>query len=335
MKNRTVLRARAVTGIAVAALAGSLALAGCSSDDASSSSPSGTPTSATTTPAPEPAQTTSPADVAALAKVTVKGDLGSKPTVSFDTPFTVSGPVARVDKPGTGAAIEQGELLKVRIAAFQGADGKAVNDNYAGDPEPIVNDPNSLVGTLVDAFKGQKVGVRVVFAAPGQDASGATAVSVYTLEVVGTAPTRATGTPVTPAAGLPTVTLDGTGAPSIKIPDGYKEPSDLVVQPLIKGAGKKVTATSTVMAQYTGWTTDGKEFDSSWSRGTPASFSLAGGVIEGWTKGLAGQTVGSQVLLVIPAAQAYGDNPPEGSNIAKGATLIFVVDILDAQDAQQ
>jgi peptidylprolyl isomerase len=68
-------------------------------------------------------------------------------------------------------------------------------------------------------------------------------------------------------------------------------------------------------------------FDASWLRGEPATFPLAR-VILGWQEGLIGMQVGGRRLLVIPADKAYGDNPPQGSGIAAGETLIFVVDLV-------
>jgi FKBP-type peptidyl-prolyl cis-trans isomerase len=53
-------------------------------------------------------------------------------------------------------------------------------------------------------------------------------------------------------------------------------------------------------------------------------------VIQGWDKGVVGQNVGSRIELEIPAAQAYGAQPPQGSGIPANASLVFVVDILDA-----
>ncbi len=73
----------------------------------------------------------------------------------------------------------------------------------------------------------------------------------------------------------------------------------------------------------------GKEFDASWNRGEPFSFTLGqGGVIKGWDQGLAGVTVGSRVQLDIPADLAYGENPADGQ---PGGPLRFVVDVLDAR----
>ena len=86
----------------------------------------------------------------------------------------------------------------------------------------------------------------------------------------------------------------------------------------------------TAVVKYTGWTTDGKQFDSSWDKNTTfdADVSSSGQIIQGWKDGLIGQTVGSQVLLVIPPDKGYG-NKASGS-IPANSTLVFVVDILAA-----
>ena len=81
--------------------------------------------------------------------------------------------------------------------------------------------------------------------------------------------------------------------------------------------------------QYSGWLFDGTPFDSSWVNGAPFTTQIGtGSVIQGWDQGIIGQTVGSQVLLVIPPDLAYGDT--ERGTIPASSTLIFVVDILDA-----
>jgi peptidylprolyl isomerase len=69
----------------------------------------------------------------------------------------------------------------------------------------------------------------------------------------------------------------------------------------------------------------GKEFDSSWSRGEPATFSLSG-VIPGWTRGMIGMQVGGRRELIIPASLAYGAKG-QGS-IPPNAPLVFVIDLL-------
>ena len=116
------------------------------------------------------------------------------------------------------------------------------------------------------------------------------------------------------------------GKPSIDM-NGYKGSDSLISQDLIKGKGAVVKDTQSVVAHYTGWLLDGTQFDSSWDRGQSSAFSLDS-VIKGWKQGLAGHTVGSQVLLVVPPSLGYGNKDQE--KIPANSTLVFVVDILAA-----
>ncbi len=125
------------------------------------------------------------------------------------------------------------------------------------------------------------------------------------------------------------VELAKNGAPKIFMPKA-DAPKDLIVQPLIVGDGPTVEAGQTVEVKYTGaiWDT-GKVFDSSWKRGASAQFPIGvGSVIAGWDEGLVGQTVGSQVLLVIPPDKGYGASGQPSAGIKGTDTLVFVVDIL-------
>jgi peptidylprolyl isomerase len=84
---------------------------------------------------------------------------------------------------------------------------------------------------------------------------------------------------------------------------------------------------STVTVDYTGWTTDGRMFDSSVVRGQPASFAV-NGVIPGWTEGLQLMVVGEKRRFWIPGKLAYDNSPNPGD--PKG-TLVFDVELLGVQ----
>ena len=104
--------------------------------------------------------------------------------------------------------------------------------------------------------------------------------------------------------------------------------TELEVTDVIVGEGDAVQAGATVTAHYVGYgAATGQMFDSSWVRGEPATFPLPN-VILGWQEGLVGMQVGGRRLLVIPAELGYGNNPPPGSGIEPGETLIFVVDLV-------
>ena len=108
--------------------------------------------------------------------------------------------------------------------------------------------------------------------------------------------------------------------------DAKKTASGLAYKILKHGKGKEhPTAGSTVQVHYSGWTTDGKLFDSSVVRGEPATFPL-GGVIKGWTKGLQLMVAGDKARFWIPGALAYGDTPTRPG--APAGTLVFDVELL-------
>ena len=109
-------------------------------------------------------------------------------------------------------------------------------------------------------------------------------------------------------------------------PDGARRtPSGLVKATLEEGTGtQKPTGRSMVTVHYSGWTLDGRMFDSSVVRGEPASFPL-NRVIAGWTEGLQMMTVGEKARFWIPADLAYGNNPGGGR---PSGMLVFDVELL-------
>lgn len=97
------------------------------------------------------------------------------------------------------------------------------------------------------------------------------------------------------------------------------------------GEGKEATSGNTVIVDYTGAVaTTGKIFQSSKDTGQPATLSLDQ-VIEGWKEGIPGMKVGGERRLIIPAAKAYGANPPQGSGIPANADLVFDIVLHDVQ----
>jgi peptidylprolyl isomerase len=148
-------------------------------------------------------------------------------------------------------------------------------------------------------------------------------------------------TPTTyPAATGPAVTFDGVtvkGATDLKGYPGVTSKSStvaskLMVKDLVVGKGAAATPTSKVTVQYYGVLySNGKYFDSSWKRGTPAQFPLTG-VVPGFTQGIGGTTgvapmkVGGRRIIIVPAALGYGaqGSPP---TIPANASLVFIVDL--------
>ena len=110
-------------------------------------------------------------------------------------------------------------------------------------------------------------------------------------------------------------------------------PDGLQYKVLTLGSGPKPTANDTVTVNYRGTLLNGKEFDSSYKRGQPATFPV-GGVIKGWTEALQLMPVGSKWQLFIPADLAYGDRGA-GGDIGPGETLIFEVELLSIGDQKK
>jgi FKBP-type peptidyl-prolyl cis-trans isomerase len=109
---------------------------------------------------------------------------------------------------------------------------------------------------------------------------------------------------------------------------------ELVVEVLVDGDGEVIEESDMINASYFGWLSDGTIFDSSTKKEAedqPATFPLTG-VISGWTKGIAGKTVGSVLRLTIPADMGYGSG---GSGIIPAdAPLEFIVRINSIVEAE-
>jgi len=118
-----------------------------------------------------------------------------------------------------------------------------------------------------------------------------------------------------------------TAPPDVAAPpaDAHKTASGLAYRAIEKGTGTRHPGpTSVVEVHYSGWTTDGKMFDSSVARGMPATFPL-NGVIPGWTEGVQLMVVGEKTRFWIPGNLAYDNSPRPG---APKGTLVFDIELL-------
>ena len=103
-------------------------------------------------------------------------------------------------------------------------------------------------------------------------------------------------------------------------------PSGVKIETIKEGTGKSPAAADRVTVHYRGTLLSGKEFDSSYSRGQPASFPLRG-VIRCWTEGVQKMKTGGKARLTCPADTAYGSRGA-GSVIPPDSTLIFEIELL-------
>jgi len=316
-------RTTAVLGaLLVVLLVSGTVAAACGSDSSSSTD--------TTVDASTP---TTVATTTSLEGVTVSTDLATKPTITFDPSYAGTEDAVEVVVAGTGPVVEEGQLVTFDFVSVTGVDGSETGTNWgSGGPSPsVIAGSSGVVPVVNQALVGQPVGSRVLAATDqaGQ-VPGVWTLFVFDIKAAVTPLDGPQGEPVTPPAGLPTVTEDD-GTPSLDMPDG-DAPTELVVQPLVKGDGAVVEAGQTVVVNYVGakWA-DGSVFDSSFERGAPVDFLIGqGSVIAGWDEGIVGQTVGTRLLLVIPPDKGYGTNGNPNAGISGTDTLVFVVDILAA-----
>ena len=131
-------------------------------------------------------------------------------------------------------------------------------------------------------------------------------------------------TPSAPVTTTPAAPASASSAPRTTS-------SGLIIETLATGSGPAAKSGDKVSVHYTGWLTNGTQFDSSRDRNEPFKFRLgAGQVIPGWDEGVAGMQPGSKRRLTVPAHLAYG---PRGAGgvIPPNAVLVFEVELLEIQ----
>ncbi|MFC7402341.1 FKBP-type peptidyl-prolyl cis-trans isomerase [Citricoccus sp. GCM10030269] len=277
-------------------------------------------------------------DVEALEPVSMSVGEDGSPDVTVDGTIEATEVSSRVLKDGDGDEINEGDIALVKTAIVDPGSGEVTAENFTQGSEAVYLDDSLKQGNevLYNMLEQNKVGAQISFFMPGSSGGSSASASpggsggadqLMVFQIADVTPSQATGKAVEVTDdSLPAVTLnEDSGEPTIAKPEG-DPPKELKVQPLKEGDGDVVGEGDYVTVQYKGvkWS-DGKEFDSSWSKGAPTGFQL-NQVIPGWTEGMTGQKVGSQVMLVVPPEKAYGE---EGTgDIGPNETLVFVVDIL-------
>lgn len=309
------MRIRPLAALSVAALSAVL-LAGCStpSEPDASASPSASAAvdlcDAQVDSGPE------------TESVTVEGEVGQKSTATFTAPLEVTELQSTVIEEGSGDPVAAGDLVTLGFSAYSAETGEELGAfGYADSPQ--LPQQISAESSLGQMFGCATPGTRVVAAFP---ASAEAPGEVYIIDLIDVVPNAAWGEEQDPAEGLPTVELAEGGQPSVTLPEG-DIPTEFEKSTLKKGDGAVVAAGDQVLVQYHGvsWNT-GEVFDESWGA-APFAFTVGSGVVQGFTDAVVGETVGSQVIAVLPPSVAYGEGEITDADL-KGQTLVFVVDIL-------
>ncbi|GAB2836741.1 FKBP-type peptidyl-prolyl cis-trans isomerase [Microbacterium insulae] len=267
--------------------------------------------------------------------IQVTGSTDAAPEVDLYTPFNP--PVTQFtdleEGDGEIPITSDGQLVVLDLSLYSGDSGEPlVASGYDGDlSQPIpMSQWVATVPALEQALHCASDGARVVVAIPpdGIEASAATSVglsegesAVAVVDVRKVYRGAADGTLVyNSGMGLPAVVRAPDGTPGVVVPDGAA-PDELVTQTLIKGHGPVVEEDSTVRLHVlsVGWD-DKEQISSTWETGAPQSQSVTGQQL--LQDVLVGQTVGSQVMAVVPAELGGTEQ-----------ATVFVFDILGLDEA--
>ncbi|WP_308796271.1 FKBP-type peptidyl-prolyl cis-trans isomerase [Agromyces silvae] len=298
---RSSLALIAAAGVAV------IALAGC----ASASAPAATPGDSSSA-------------------VTVRGEFGEMPRVSFPTPLSPAETQCTEVIEGEGDYLQEGQVAEVGLAYFSGASGELAIASGFGASEQVLlpyvpNTPEAFNVALGCAREGS----RVVVVAPAEAAFGEQGNPsvgiqpgdsvVVVMDVARAFPGRADGAVALSRDGFPAVVLAPNGQPGVTVPNA-DPPASTQTEVLKRGSGETVESGDQLLVQYTAvnWAS-GEVTQSSWESGTPGLFVVSedgsAQAPPGLSEELIGQTVGSQVGVIVV--------PEDGSDV-----IFYVIDIL-------
>jgi peptidylprolyl isomerase len=296
-------------GLAIVTVA-PLGCKGQSGSNASGTSEASAPSASSATAASAPS--------AAPSGLPAPPDVAAPPP---DATKTASGLASKVLTPGTGKD-HPGPTDKVKVHYTGWTKAGQMFDSSVTRGEPITFGLNGVIPGWTEGLQLMVVGekrrlwIPAALAYGEHPRMGAPAGDlVFDVELLD----------IVPSPKPPPVPEDVKAPPA----NAKKTASGLAYRVLTPGTGKDHPGpTSNVVVNYSGWTTDGKMFDSSVTRGQPARFGL-GNVITGWTEGLQLMTKGEKARFWIPGSLAYGDKPARPG--APAGMLVFDIELIDFQ----
>ena len=270
----------------------------------------------------------------AASVVTATGAFGEKPEATVPSPIVTTETQVSTVIEGDGARLVDGSPVLIDYTLFDGSTGTEVeNSGYDGSIGNPVTVGGSALAPLADALECSTVGSRVVVAlkaselqaslsgstAPASDDPDAAYIAVVDIRQSFLA--KANGRLVPGADGLPAVVTAPDGAPGITVPVA-PAPTTQQTHLVREGDGSRLTADSTAVVQFTAvtWAEPSTVAGSTWTNGdTATTVALDDQTLPAALRdALVGQTVGSQVMTVVPASD---ENP---------STYVYVFDVLGA-----
>ncbi|MFI9252898.1 FKBP-type peptidyl-prolyl cis-trans isomerase [Streptomyces sp. NPDC053069] len=327
--------------ILAAVPAGLVTVAGCGDGTSGSSKASASPSPSVSAP-PPPKIVEGP-----LPAITAGTKFGEKPTVAKGPGEPSKNLAAKTVIAGSGRPIAENEFVRADYLGQIWDTGKVFDNSY-DKKRPLLLQLSQ--GQVIDGWRyalaGKKVGSRVEIAVPptwgygksGEPRAGikGTDTLVFVIDLIDAFNSKSSvkGKPVAQTdAALPKVATNTDGnVPKVTVPK-TDPPKKLVSTYVLEGDGPELRADQAVLCQFQGLVWDsGKTFQRTYGSGRLAQFALEQmqQAVKGLAQGLTGKKVGSRVLIVVPPELGYGDTPPSGGVVKKGATLVFTVDILAA-----
>ncbi|MEL0626932.1 peptidylprolyl isomerase [Salinibacterium amurskyense] len=283
------------------------------------------------------------------ALVSTSGAIGADPSAEFPTPLVASTAESTVVMEGDGKLVDAGEVASVQLTLYSGETGQLITSTEYASSGIMLNVAERQQN-FGDAAKCATVGSRVVTVGPAAEILSAANMEAYRLtfaeddvivvvtDVEASYPAKATGASKPAPAGLPAIVLAPNGQPGFTFPTG-DAPSELQYAALKVGSGDTIASGDNVLMQLSAieWGAD-KPFTNSWENDrVPQSYLVesletsASGIPAGLAEALIGQTVGSQVLVVLPPDVGFAPGS-EPTGVTSGSTLVFVFDILGIQE---
>jgi len=273
---------------------------------------------------------------------------GIPTSLTFPTPLLTKGTEISILEAGQGYRAGEGAAVDFQVAAYLGSSGQLLTASSYVAEQPVrrlisTDIPDYFSQALSCAAAGDRLiitdTVQAIFGPiPEDEIVQNDSTAVLVIDVVNVYPAKADGALQPLVDNAPMIVQSPSGRHGVSVPMG-QAPEELVVYTVKKGSGAELVEGDQVVTHFTGVVWETKQtFASSFDQNLPLTLTLVngsveganGGVPQGVFDGLVGQTVGSQVAIVVPPALGY----PEGqqpAGVPEGATLIYVFDILGVQ----
>ena len=271
--------------------------------------------------------------------VTVSGDFGAAPKVTYDGELDVTETETKVLTEGDGAKIPDDGTAMVHLYIGNGYTGEKALSSWDQKTPQVVTLSKDTLPALKDAIAGHAAGSRVQVLATPKDAFqdqgnpdlyiGNKDSVVFVVDILSDVLEAPQGTEKTVPKSYPVPVEKDGKVTGLTFARGVKPPKDLRVVTLVEGDGPAIEKKDYAVVRYLGQTYDGKKpFDESFSSDTLEARQVGvGGYIKGWDQGLVGVKQGSRVLILVPPRYGYGAKG-SGKDIQGDDTLAFVIDVL-------